>query len=411
MKARTGIAMLAVMMVAGTAQAAPSVEDRLAVLQEEIEHLKLQVTRAEKNSGGIKGLADRTTLGGYGELHYNRYGGGATSGDMIDLHRFVLFFGHRFNDRVSFKSELEFEHTVTKDSGTSAGAVELEQAYLDFNLHPKLNAKVGVFLIPLGILNETHEPPAFYGVERNEIETRIIPSTWWEAGVGVYGEALPGFQYQLNLTSSPDIGKLSNFSSGFRNGRRQVSEAPAEDYGFSGALNYNGVPGLLVGAAFFSGNTGQNGVSDADLSAVDARLTVWDVHARYQKDRLDLRALYARGRLDDAARVNSALGKTSSSTTAIGESFYGWYVEAAYRVWQDGDQDFASFVRYEKWDTHDEVPSGYARNSTYNNSIWTVGANYRPHPQVVLKADYQDFDQPDSTKGDKRLNMGMGYMF
>lgn len=401
-KRMLAVALMATFGMNGVAAADTSIEDKLAVLQEEIEHLKLQMADADKNrSSGIQGLVDRTTVGGYGELHYNNFRGGATAKDEIDFHRFVLFFGHKFNDWISFKSELELEHSNTENHGE----VELEQAYLDFNFNKQVNAKAGIFLIPLGMLNETHEPPTFYGVERNQIETRIIPSTWWEAGVGVYGEALPGLNYQLNVTSSPDSGRFAEPANGFRETRTNVSEAPAEDIGLSGALNYTGVPGLLVGGAFFTGNTGQDGASNALLKGVDARLTLWDVHARYQKDRLDLRALYAQGRLGDADKVAATTGE------ATPEKIKGWYAEAAYHVWKDGDQDFAPFVRYEAWDTHAEVPSGVTRDSALKNHVWTVGANYWPHPQVVLKADYQDYDKADDDKGDKRVNMGLGYMF
>lgn len=393
--------------MSGAAVADTSIEDKLAVLQEEIEHLKLQMSQSEQNrSGGIQGFVDRTTIGGYGELHYNNYSDGATAADMMDFHRFVLFFGHKFNDTVSFKAEFELEHALVGDGSTKPGEVELEQAYLDFNINKHFNAKAGVFLIPMGLLNETHEPPTFYGVERNEVETRIIPTTWWEAGAGIYGEALPGLNYQLNVTTSPDASRFSSsFSNGIRSGRRKAAEAPAEDLALSGALNYTGIPGLLVGAAFFTGETGQNGEVNAALDDVDARLTLWDVHARYQKDRLDLRALYAQGRLGDADDIKTATGIN------VAESFYGWYAEAAYKVWQNGDQSAAPFVRYEAWDTHDDVPSNVTRNRNNKNNAWTVGANYWPHPQVVLKGDYQVFDKPDSTKGEKRLNMGLGYMF
>lgn len=414
MKKHCILAALAASVMSAPAHAVTSIEDKLAVLQEEIEHIKLQMERSDKNrAGGIQAFADRTALGGYGELHYNNFSGGATDKDMIDFHRFVLFLGHRFNDWISLKAELEVEHALSKDTADASnkGAVELEQAYLDFNINKHFNAKAGVFLLPLGMLNETHEPPTFYGVERNEIETRVIPSTWWEAGVGAYGEITPGLNYQLNITSSPDIGKLTNFSKGFRDARRSVSEAPAENYGVSGALNYTGVPGLLVGWAFFSGNTGQDGASRTGLNGVDARLTVWDVHTRYSTGRLDMRALYARGYLGDAAEINRALGKAANSSSGVGESFYGWYAEAAYHIWKQGDHDLAPFVRYEKWDMHDEVPAGYVQNAAYSNSIWTFGANYWPQQRVVLKADYQRFGEADGTKGDKRINMGMGYMF
>lgn len=409
------VAAVVLFSVGQVAVAAPSVEQQIQVLQQELDALRAQMDQVGtgNRAGGIQGAMERTTIGGYGELHYNRYGGGAADKDMMDFHRFVLFFGHRFNDWISLKSELEIEHALTRDTsdGSNKGAVELEQIYLDFHINQHLNAKAGVFLMPLGMLNETHEPPTFYGVERNEIESRVIPSTWWEAGAGIYGEVMSGVNYQFNVTTSLDVGKLTNFSKGFRDGRRSVSEAAAESYGISGALNYTGIPGLLVGGAFFTGDTGQNGASKAALAGVDARLDLWDVHARYQKERLDVRALYARGQLNGAAQVNAALGKAAGSNSGVGESFYGWYTEIAYHLWKQGDHDLAPFVRYEKWDMHDAVPVGYVSNSAYRNSIWTVGANYWPHPEVVLKADYQQFGQPDGGKGDKRMNFGLGYMF
>jgi uncharacterized small protein (DUF1192 family) len=384
---------------------ATSIEDKIDLLQEEIEQLKLQAAQAEKkNSSGVQGFVDRTTIGGYGELHYNNYRGDIPAGktqknDEIDFHRFVLFFGHKFNDWISFKSEFELEHAIAGEGKT--GEIELEQAYLDFALNNHYNVKAGVFLIPMGILNETHEPPTFFGVERNQVETRIIPSTWWEGGAGVYGEVTQGLNYQVNITSSLNANKFkSDFSDGVRGGRQKVGNANAENLAVSGALNYNGIPGLTFGGAFFSGETGQN-----VNNGVDARLLLWDVHARYQKDRFDMRALYARGHLSDAEELKDVVGVNAA------EDFYGWYAEAAYHVWKKGDQSFAPFVRYEKWDTHADVPNNVIRDKNNENDVWTIGANYWPHPQVVVKGDYQAFDKPDGDKGDKRLNLGLGYMF
>lgn len=383
---------------------AMSIEDKIDALQEEIEQLKVQAASTQQNKGGIQSLFDRTTVGGYGELHYNNFSGDVPQGksrakDEIDFHRFVLFFGHRFNDWISFKSELEIEHANTENEGQ----VELEQAYLDFNFSNQLNAKAGVFLMPLGFINETHEPPTFYGVERNHIETRIIPSTWWEAGASIYGEIATGLKYQAGVTSSLAAKHFEKFATkGVREARRNVSEAPAEDFGIHARIDYSGLPGVTVGASVFSGNTGQN---HADLKGADARLTLWDIHARYNVDKLDLRALYAQGHLSDADKVNAAFGFEAANR------FYGWYAEAAYHLLKTGGHDLAPFVRYEKWDTQASIPSNITRGDASENNIWTVGANYSPHPQVVLKADYQKFDKPDGDKGDKRLNLGLGYMF
>ncbi len=383
---------------------ATSIEDKIDMLQDEIDQLKAQAANADKNKGGIKGFTDNTTIGGYGELHYNNFSGDVPVGktlkkDEIDFHRFVLFFGHRFNDWISLKSELELEHSNTENGG----AVELEQAYLDFNFSEKLNAKAGIFLMPLGFINETHEPPTFFGVERNTIETRILPSTWWEAGASLYGELAPGWKYQTGLTSSLSAEHFEDFATrGVREGRRNVSEAPAENIAFHGRLDYSGMPGLTVGASLFTGKTGQ----DNDALNANARLTLWDIHGRYSVDKFDLRALYAQGRLSDAAKINDAFAGFE-----VADRFYGWYMEAAYHVWKNGEQDFAPFVRFEKWNTQADIPNNIVRNEASENDVWTIGANYWPHPQVVLKADYQKFDKPDGDKGDKRFNLGLGYMF
>lgn len=399
---------LALMFAFSSQQAmALSIEDKIDMLQEEITQLKLQAERAEKSQGSGASLSDKTTIGGYGELHYNNFSGDTPAGvarkkDEIDFHRFVLFFGHRFNDWISFKSELEIEHSDTEKNG----AVELEQAYLDFNINEKINAKAGIFLIPLGFINETHEPPTFYGVERNNIETRVIPTTWREAGASMYGELAQGWKYQAGLTSSLRAENFTNFAAnGVRGGRRSISEAPAEDIAFSGRLDYSGMPGVTVGASVFTGNTGQ----DNDNLDADARLTLWDVHARYNVDKLDVRALYAQGHLSDAADINSAA--FAGVNNQVAEQFYGWYLEAAYKVWEKENQSVAPFVRYEKWDMQDELASNTVSDSLSNNHVWTVGANYWPDPQVVLKMDYQAYDKPDGNKGDKRLNLGLGYMF
>ena len=390
---------MALAMISGNASAT-SVEDKIEILQQEIEALKDQIAQSEpKNrAGGMQSFVDRTTIGGYGNINYNNFSGGATEKDKIDVQRFVLFFGHKFNEMVSFKSELEIEHAVS--SADDEGEVAVEQAYLDFHFNDKFNAKAGLFLIPLGLLNETHEPTAYYGVERNEVETRIIPTTLREAGIGAYGEIVPGVNYQLNVHTSFNAEKFDDPLFGIRSAHQEGALAQAEDLAVSGALNYTSINGLLVGGAIYTGNTGQG-----NRAIGNARLTLWDVHARYQSGNLDLRALYARGHLGDAANIKVVTGFDAPS------SFYGWFTEAAYHVWKSGDMDLAPFVRYERYDTQASLPDGNFRVAGSDNRVVTVGANFWPHPGVVLKADYQNFDKKDGDRGDRRFNMGVGYAF
>jgi hypothetical protein len=426
--------------------AQPSVEEKLEILQQELEALKAEISKlkAEKEEqqpaqqqpaqgsaqqphgqsqsqgqgGGISlagaqgGSAAQsaapgsTTVGGYGELIYNNYRDGDVE-DRIDFRRFVIFLGHKFTDKLRFFSELEVEHALV-EGGEESGAVELEQGYIEYRVVEALNFKVGGFLMPLGIINETHEPPTFYGVERNEVETRIIPSTWREAGVGVYGDVLQGLRYEAGITSSFDSGKFGNPATAIRSTRTELSEAAAHDLALYGALNYRGLPGLLIGSGLFTGGTGQNGATNSALKGVKARATLWDLHAQYRIAGLDLQALYARGSLSDAEAVtNAAIARTGNPELVAPRSFYGWYGQAAYRI-PLGDMEFAPFFRYERYNTQASVPSGFEANPKNNEQLYTLGINFKLYPQVVLKADYQNYKE-DNRKD--RFNLGFGYIF
>ena len=168
-------------------------DEEFKVLQEQFNQLADQV---EENS---KSSTSNTTVGGYGELHYNNLSNGkGTDKKVLDLHRFVIFVNHEFNDDIRFFSEFEIEHAFISDNNdgsgnTSPGEVEVEQAFVQFDIGENTNVDAGVFLIPVGILNETHEPPTFYGVERNPVEKNIIPVTWWEGGAMLSGHYDSGF--------------------------------------------------------------------------------------------------------------------------------------------------------------------------------------------------------------------------
>jgi Phosphate-selective porin O and P len=427
MKKRSLVVALAMVFSTHSAMAADaSIEQKLEILQKELDELRSEMAKMKSQQaapasgtptaqgsappsatpGTMMGLASGSnTFGGYGELHYNNYRDGDKK-DEIDFHRFVLFYGHKFNDRLRFYSELEVEHALVEGG---EGAVELEQAFLDYRIYDKFNIRAGAFLIPIGILNETHEPPTFFGVERNEVESRIIPSTWREAGVGVNGEIVNGLRYDVGITSSLDAGKWGEPEKGIREMRTELREAAAHDFAFFGALNYRGIPGLAVGASIFTGNTGQNGVTDAALKDVSGRVTLWDVHAQYRLGGLELRGLYARGTLGDADKITAAaIARSGDSSQIAPSSFWGYYAEAGYHFRLGDEMELAPFARYERYNTQASVPSGLSADPKNNERVTTFGLNFKLHPQVVFKADYQDFKE-DSKKD--RFNLGLGYMF
>jgi predicted porin len=272
-----------------------------------------------------------------------------------------------------------------------------------------MNLKGGLFLIPLGILNETHEPPTYYGVERNEVETRIIPTTWRELGAGVHGLLAGGLRYDVGITTGFDSGKLDDPSTGVRSAHQEGQLANAHDLSVYGALNYRS-RGLLLGGGVFTGNTGQNGASNPLLKGVDARLTMWDVHAQYKVGGLELQAVYADGKLADADQLNAAILATSAEPFAAPNRMKGAYVQAAYHVYKRDKLDFAPFVRLESIDIRqqEDPANGLFQDPANHERITTAGFNFWVHPQVVLKADVQRY-RTDATKD--RFDLGVGYMF
>jgi hypothetical protein len=401
-----------------------SVEDKLQILQQEIDDLKTQARRAAPPTqqpaapyspdyssplGRSLGLGSGgTNITGYGEVGYSKFrqSGNATA----DLQRFVFGFNHRFDERLTFHSEIEIEHAIV--SKDDQGEAEIEQAWLNYKLSDAASVKGGLFLIPLGILNETHEPPTYYGVMRNQVETRIIPTTWRELGAGVHGVVAEGLRYDVGITTNFDSGKLDDPTTGIRSGHQEGQLANARNLAAYGALNYRR-PGLLVGGGVFTGNTGQNGVSNSVLQGVSARLTLWDVHAQYRVAGLDLQALYAAGTLGDADKVNAAIlaaAPTPADAFAAPKTLKGGYVQAAYHAYKRGNFDVAPFVRYERIDIKQQEDPANGQLQDPNNSerIKTIGVNFWVHPQVALKANIQRYK---TDKSQDRFDLGLGFMF
>jgi len=388
----------------------PTVEQKLEILQQEIDELKAQQARGAPAVPPSQASppAGATSIIGYGEFNYNRF----RQDDhptQADLRRFVFGLNHRFDDRLTFHSEVEVEHAVV--SKEDDGELEIEQAWLNYRVSDGdgLNVKGGLFLIPLGILNETHEPPTYYGVERNEVETRIIPTTWRELGVGAHGVVAQGLRYDVGVTTGFDAGKIDDPTTGIRSAHQEGQQANAKDLSVYGALNYRS-PGLLVGGGVFTGKTGQNGQSNPALKGVDARLVLWDLHAQYRIAGFDLQALYAAGKLGDADRINAA-NLAAGKDFATPKSMKGAYVQAAYHVYKQGNFDVAPFVRLERFDIRQEedAANGLLQDENLRNErVRTIGVNFKVHPQVVIKADVQRFRNDRSLD---RFNLGLGYMF
>lgn len=382
------------------ADATPSPEEMWKIIQQqqqEIQRLKAQVEASNSriqetevkvtatadaieaiDSGAIGSSAtaqwaEKTTLGGYGEHHYNNFD---NSDDKVDAHRFVLFVGHQFTDDLKFFSEVEIEHGFAGPD-KAPGEVELEQAYIQWDFADKHSLVMGQYLIPVGIINETHEPDTFYGVERNNVEKNIIPATWWETGAMAQGEILPGLSYNAAIHSglkTPVGGKV-------RDGRQKSAEAVAEDPAYTLRLKYTGVQGLELAATAQYQTEITQGIAQDDASA-----TLLETHAIYQTGPFALRALWASWDID--GNGFSANGRDSQE---------GWYLEPSYKPLEN----LGFFTRYSEYNNEAGINSN-------DVETWDYGLNYWLHPRVVLKADYSDIRNKG---GNDSLNLGLGWSF
>jgi hypothetical protein len=342
-------------------------------------------------------------VSGYMDFHFNQPTDGTPG--ILDFHRFVLLFTHSFSDRLRFVSELELEHGFV-ESREAGGELELEQAYLDFLVTPSLNFRAGMMLVPVGIINERHEPPVFHGVERPFVDTVIVPTTWFDVGAGIHGSFGPGFRYRAYAMAPLDATQFSA-EEGLRGGAQHGSEAQVRNVAFTGRLEYVGTRGLQTGVSFWRGDTGFN------LPRIDTKAGLYELDARFSRGRLEARGQFARVFIDGAGALNDAMGRLTGIDPNIAEQLIGSYVEVAYRVLPSTvPHDAAVFVRYENFDTQFRMPIGSVKLPQFDRDAWVVGGTYWVDPDVAIKFDYSHVRSGSVIVPPPRsINVGLGWWF
>jgi hypothetical protein len=390
-------------------------KEEVRALAAELRRLKLEMGLGDTEYRSYEGMGPAASkvyfapkglaIGGYGETYYRNYLEDDRD-DSSDLYRVVLYAGYRFTPTIVFNAEVEFEHQ---------DELAVEFAYLDFLLSDAVRLRVGNMLVPIGFVNEMHEPAFFNGVFRPALEQDLIPSTWNENGVGVHG-AVAGLRYKayalvgLNATN----GAVTP-SRWLRNARTGGGESPAES--FAGVLNLNYDLGLAtVGGTVYGGRAGQ-GVETAGGESIDANVLLAEAHAQVAWQGFTARAIYAIGRLGDARQISELAlgeGETLDPDQVVGSRTRGGYVEVAYDVMPllspESVQSLSPFVRFESLDLHADVPSGFERNGAFQNDYLVAGLTYRPIPQVVLKGDWQRRTPGEGDAVDQ-VNVGAGFIF
>lgn len=407
-----------------------SIEEKLNILAEEIDNIKQASVVDDPTYESVYGagpaaskvyLKDRgLSIGGYGELVIGQIR--EDEDNIVDAQRVVLYFGYKFTERIIFNSELEFEHgTTSSNQDGRSGSVSAEFALLDFLLWPELNLRGGLLLAPFGIVNEIHEPTTFFGVFRPSVERVIIPTTWRENGIGIFGDldlqSAGSINYRAYVMNSFDARGFRASSN--RGLRVKGNRALFNDVAFVSRVEYEPLPYLAIGGSIFLGNTGQDQTIENEESPFNGdrfggffQMYEGDVQVQYRG--FEGRALVVYTSLDDAARINALNDLTGDDS--VGNEQWGYYLVGGYNLLSLADftnqyaQYLAPFVRWEQYDSQASVPSGFERNPANDRSDLTIGLNYKPIPNVVVKVEYQWLDN-DADDSRNQINFGLGYVF
>lgn len=372
------------------------------------------------NRAGMMLTSDnKLNVGGYGQIDFNMpFGGETLYNGTLDVHRLVLLFGYRFNDKLSFVTEIEVEHVKE---------IYVEQAFIDYSFNTYFSLRGGLVLIPMGIINEYHEPTTFNGVERPLIDKYISPTTWRDIGFGATGtipEVSMRYQaYIVNGLKSYDDGvAYLNGKNGLRGGRQKGAEAIFNFPNFAGRVEYYGMLGLNLGLSGYFGKTQSTLFNDipkndtyafdqADSSIVGVSMIGFDV--RYKRKGFGFRGQMYYCNIDNSGQYNEFTA-VDGIPNNLGESMYGYYVEVAYNVFRPITKiksQLIPFVRFSNYDTEASMADDQFRNEAFNTTVITTGLGYWIVSQVAVKTDFQFIKSKGSENFSKTFNAGIAVTF
>ncbi len=370
-------------------------------VQDSINNPQNQLNAAQRILSGNYGKS--VTVGAYAEVTYNQP---ESQNGELDIQRLVLLFGYKFNDKTQFVTELELEHVEE---------VFVEQAFVNYAVGDNISLRGGLMLVPMGIINEYHEPTTFNGVERPAVDNAIVPTTWREIGVGVTGRFPElSISYQAYIfngfkSTANEDGEITGFlkgSNGLRGGRQKAIRSTIDSPTFSTKIEYYGLPRLRLGLSGYYGKTqATDDIEEIEGSNIGVSMVGLD--ARYAYKRFTARGQFIYASLTDTEAYNVLTNRE------LGSALMGYYTEVAYNLLPlNKEQRLFAFARFENYDTHAATAGSLERNDAYNRTDLTTGLSYHIAPGVVVKGDYQfRSNKADDSDVDNRLNFGLGVWF
>ncbi|MBS9525335.1 hypothetical protein KI659_15050 [Litoribacter alkaliphilus] len=395
----------------------------------------------------------RYSISGFGEASFVNYQGpkDTQAGDLelyyTNLYRFATFFGYRLRDNLIWNSEIQIEylHDGTNESHTEF----VFEAFVDYLWQDYLNVRFGFLPLPIGYVNNNDEPVMFYSVNRSEVERLINPTTWIELGAMFYGSLGADWSYALGVSQGLNA---SQYLSGtwIRQGREITFNIPRR-LSFTPQITYTGIPDLEMSASGFIGNSGKdhtvmaNGVE----RNIDAPVRILTGFVKYDWGNWRFVSVGSTGSLGQTEEIFELTRQSEGIPQVMGTSTYGYLFELGYNILphfgkrklpsegflhNTGEFKLPIFVRFERLNTHRRFNQDLARGinpifptnltpnpgeqigfTPSNLRIWTVGANFNPKENIVLKGNYQFrnniTDNPEALQEGNRIEFGFGFIF
>lgn len=368
-------------------------------------------------------------IGGYGEAvasfkdyGTNRFNGnplGNTKADRntISIPRFILALDYKFNSKWILGAEIEFESGGTgsamelenTENGEyeteieKGGEVVLEQFHITRLIHPAINVRAGHIIVPVGLTNAHHEPINFFGTVRPEGESTLIPCTWHETGLelfGSFGKGYARFDYQAMVVAGLNANGFNRdqWVAGGKQGFFEEDNFTSP--GYAARLDYKGVKGLRVGlSAYYCADAGANADKVQNYAAVgEIPVTILSADAQFKNRYVTARANAVWGNLGEAAalsKVNARLPNASpySKLGPVAQNAVSYAGEVGVNLSAFFKEEkkvpvIYPFVRYEYYNPQEEGERGQTMEKRCQVSMWTAGLNWFALPNLVVKADY-----------------------